>query len=326
MRALPFQVQDNAVAACATTSLWIANSKMNELFGTPELSPAEITEIASDLVEMERSFPSKSLYIKQMLNFLKGINMDYDIIDVSLRRSIARNTDLSENLREENAKYLEKAVPNIIKAFVRAEIPIIAILSIKAYDDKRKLVKDIQHSVIICGYKENENRDITEIYVHDDQIGPYTLVETDGDSEGIFLKWKGFWTSKLGYDEVLLEKLLIPMYPKIRLTYDRIYKGVSDGYFNEKIISLKKMFPALNFDFDLHLTTVQNYKKNIIKDRSDNEIFCDKIDVLKHFMPRLIWIADIYVDDHLTFQAIFDATAHYLRLIKEIDFRRKSQP
>ena len=326
VKSLPFQAQDKAVAACATTSLWIANEKMRDMYGTKEYSPAEITEIATHLIEMERIFPSNSLVIKQMLNFLKELGMDYEIIDITHRkqRAFLSNEEMPEEIRKGCSEYLKKAVPNIVKAYVGAGMPIIATLTLE-----NKAGNEFLHTAVISGYKLDDNRNVTELYIHDDQIGPYSIATSVApigslDSEkskalddysASFLEWKNYWIDGLEYKSVIVDKLLIPIYPKIRMDYDNMYLFCKK-YFEEKLEKLSKQFPV-RFDLEVYLTSVQEYKKQILK----SEKFSDKLNILKMPFSRLVWVAELYLDDHIINEVVFDATSHYPRPITEIDYR-----
>lgn len=80
---LPFQAQDHAVAACATTALWTASHQLNTLFGTPTLSPIEITKRAGLIIEGSRNFPNNGLTLKQMFTFLNSVELDFEYIRIA---------------------------------------------------------------------------------------------------------------------------------------------------------------------------------------------------------------------------------------------------
>lgn len=300
--ALPFQVQDSAVAACATVSLWMANSKINELFGTQEFSPIEITSRATEFIESGRNFPSTGLTIKQMVNFFKGIGLDYDTINIDYLVKILNDDNYSENKKNLIEEYLKDVIPDAVKAISRTGIPIVASISLIKKD--HNLIEDHEHhAVVICGFRQNENGQITKLYVHDDQIGPYCRVK-DASPKGKFLKWQNEWVTREGYSEVTLDKLLIPIYPKIRITFDIIYSYCR---------KLRKDNPGLNFD--LYLTTVQDYKKMLLR-----LPFRDKVSKLKESMPRFIWVISAYKGESLVREWLIDATSHHMRIFNEIDY------
>jgi hypothetical protein len=73
---LPFQMQDQSVGACATTSCWVALYPLNSLFGTAIHSLAEITEKSITYPSLDRNFPSSGLSIYQIKNFCSVENLN----------------------------------------------------------------------------------------------------------------------------------------------------------------------------------------------------------------------------------------------------------
>jgi hypothetical protein len=153
------------------------------------------------------------------------------------------------------------------------------------------------HAVVISGYRSNSSREVKELYVHDDTIGPYSRVKPDGD----FKFWENEWMNERGYDEVALEKLLIPVYPKLRLTFARINR-----YYVEmkERINLSEPYIYLG----LYLTTVQGYKQSLLESQIK-----DKMDVLTTSLPRFLWIIRAYEDNQLIWDRIYDGTSVYAR-------------
>jgi hypothetical protein len=98
---LPFQAQDQAVAACATISLWTVNNKVKELFQTPSLSPIEVTKRAINAIEENRSFPSPGLTIKQMFAFFRSIDLDCEYINIDNMQRMVGDNKFSTTSREQ---------------------------------------------------------------------------------------------------------------------------------------------------------------------------------------------------------------------------------
>ena len=183
--ALPFQTQDRGVAACATASLWMSSYALFELFGTPLYSLAQITEIASKYPGEWRIFPLEGLSLLQMINSIRSMGLDAEIIKITPET--------------------EKITSDVIKAYIKAKLPIIACIML------RKGNSFDYHAVVISGYYCDPSQNIIkEIYIHDDQIGPYTKVMPK-DS---LAKWKSVWTKDYGYQEEFIKELVIPVYPK----------------------------------------------------------------------------------------------------------------
>lgn len=281
---LPFQAQDGAIAACATTALWTASHQLKTLFGTPALPPIEITRRAGYTIEDNRNLPNyNGLTLKQMLTYIRSLDLDFEYI----------------NLNEMRCRYdyeVKNMVPETIKAMFALKIPLIAVLELK----EDTLPPD-HHAVVITGYEQNKSR-IDRIYVHDDQIGPYSEVEDESD-DGSFLNWSNGW--KESVDEVQLHGLIIPLYHKIRLSYGEIMK-----YF----LNLKNEYPGMNLN--LYITTVQEYKNKVL-----NQNIRDKIDILRKPMPKYMWVINFKYNNSDIMDFLIDATSHIIRIRQVIIYK-----
>ncbi len=301
VESLPFQTKDHAVAACATMSLWISNSKMNSLFHTPMLSPLEITNRATSIADSSyRCMPNDGLSREQMLAFLKSIGLDYNILNIAEIGALANNDSDYKEINKD-------IVVDAVRAFVSAKIPIIANLI---------LIRNSRpegHAVVISGYEQDSNGTITKLYVHDDVFGPYCEVNNASEDPGLkFFEWSCEWTKEHNgnlmlnkCESVNLDTILIPLYPKIRLNFNIIY-----GYMYS---SLVKESPQ--YKYILRLVNVVRYKEALV-----NLDFDNKIALLKKPMPRFLWVISTLKDKNIVRDDLFDATAHYLRRIDEVHF------
>jgi hypothetical protein len=86
VESLPFQVQDNAVGACATNACWTAIHPLNELFGTQKLSPYEVTEMSVSFPTLEeRNFPNaEGLGLLQMKGYFNRNGLETEFINIEL--------------------------------------------------------------------------------------------------------------------------------------------------------------------------------------------------------------------------------------------------
>ena len=279
IKSLPFQAQDQGVSACATIALWAAIHPLRGKFGLPGHSPAEITEISTSLPTAFRRFPSSGLTIEQIGNYINLINLELEHI-------YAVNDDV---------------IQTAVKAYIRAGFPIIAALNFK----QNKSLSG-RHAVVISGYKEDKTGNIIELYVHDDGIGPYSRVLPDGS----FKSWKNEWND-FGY-EVELEKLLIPIYPKIRLPFLRIYI---------EYLKIKEHLSDVlsEYDVELHLTTINKYKNFLIA----NPIK-DKLEILTKSLPRFLWIVRLFHKNQLIGDQVYDGTSVYIKSVISVKFELES--
>lgn len=194
-----------------------------------------------------------------------------------------------------------------VKAYVNAGIPPIATLKLSNKKETE------YHAAVIVGF-QRKNGNITEFYVHDDQIGPYSrakpytylkitnnyLTKTIED----FRFWDNEWKEK--YSKVELEKLLIPIYHKIRLPWHTIY---------ELHTEYKEVNEKINNKAELFLYTIQGYKKWILNQRVKA-----KIKTLKMNLPRFIWVERISNKKTPIVDYLFDGTATYVEQLSTVKY------
>ena len=270
---LPFQVQDQGVSACATIALWSALHPLHSIFGTPRHSPVEITEISSLIPSKDRNFPSEGLNLHQIISYIKSIDLDIE--------TLKAKTDV---------------VPVAVKAYINAELPLLATLTL----EKRGEEPDY-HAAVISGYRCNENNELLELYVHDDQIGPYSRVTSDDN----FISWGNEWKTVYGQDKVTLNNLIIPVYPKIRLTFGRIHSV---------FLRKKQDIEREGYSAELLLTQINQYKRALF-----DLAFEEKERILTSSMPRFVWIIRAHVKDIPIFDEVYDGTAVYPKKVRGID-------
>jgi len=281
IESLPFQAQDGAVGACSTTALWISQSPLIGLFGIQKNSPFEITETSVSFPGEQRNFPSSGLNFWQIKNYFNLIGFEIETINV------------------QNSKNKKYVVSDAVKTYIESGFPLIAALKINKECNDGDL-----HAVVISGYKLQEGI-INELYVHDDQIGPYSQVTTDED----FSTWKNEWITHYKFDKVTVEKLFIPIYPKIRLVFTRIYQVLLDY---REIIEKNKYH---GLDIDLCLTQIKEYKTFLLEHSFEN-----KEKILLAPFPRFLWIIRTYLNKKHVKDTIFDGTSVNLKKCCTIKF------
>lgn len=267
---IPFQMQDQRVSACATIALWTTLHALSRLFEIPNYSPAEITEVSTSHISRYRNFPQGGLTLGQMFKCIRSMDLDIEVIKWDPKD--------------------QEFIPYAIKAYLMAGIPLIAHLRFC-----RPKKSDVYHAVVITGYKCDKNHKMIEIYIHDDGIGPYSRVKPDST----FQKWNNEWINR-GYT-VFLEEVFVPLYSKIRLQFKWAY-----FYHLEKLKQIKRLKAKDKLTVELFLTTVQDYKKHLVKSR----IF-SKLEKIKKLFPKYLWIERVYYKDRIFMDWIFDGTATY---------------
>lgn len=291
---LPFQQKDNAVSACATVACWTSLFPLMNLFGVPTLSPSEITELSTFFPSDARNYPSEGLTLYQIKQYFNSLGLETEFIDPD---------DSRLELIELNPD--DDIVAIAVRAYIELGLPIIAACHVAVGG-----VTTDYHAIVISGYRHNHGK-IVELYAHDDNIGPYHYIRPD--ETGNFLSWREY-DDEDGEKEYQVDRLLIPVYPKLRLSFAKIFPV----YIQYKH-STFQMIKGGNFPEDtiteLFLTSIQQYKEFLIE-----EDFKDKFKLLTQRMPRFLWIIRITNHERVFKDYIFDGTSVFARKPMGIDF------
>jgi hypothetical protein len=289
LESLPFQEQDRAVSACATVSIWTALQALEERFNiSVPLAPSEITAMAFEpgsLIESTK-FPNEGLSIYQITSVFSRLG--YETVPYKLDES---QKDFFSDL---------------IMAYIDFGVPIIAILDLTTTNDSH-----VGHSVVISGYKYNHQKNkIVELYIHDDNIGPYSQVNFKG--KNIF-QWENEWVLDWEYKNVKVEELLIPLYPKIRLSFTKIY-------FNE-LYNLKKDSELKGFSIKCFLSDTNAYKKELLQEILPVAYCKEPAEkLLSSQLPKFFWVLRIKYEDLPISDLIYDATTNIKKERIKVDF------
>jgi hypothetical protein len=303
---LPFLPQDTAVGACATSACWVSLHPLHALFGIQRHSPYEITELAVTFPNLGRNFPSTGLSVLQMKGQFNSLGIETEFITIKKIKD-------SCPLYNKN----DDVIADAVKAYNHAGLPIIATLKIgpKQIENSTELGASNQaknnkqpeyHAVVISGYRYNNSGKVIEIYIHDDQVGPFHKVKPDNN----FSKWINKWTVEGQHEFVEVDKLVVPIYPKMRLNFGLIYP---------QYIKIKRAMEETNVlfhtnaDVGLFLTSLNNYRTCLL-----NYNFYNKLEILQTPMPRFLWIIRQRTNSQLSSDIIFDATAVYPKEICRI--------
>jgi hypothetical protein len=300
VEALPFQEQDRAVSACATVAIWTALQSLERRFQiSVPLAPSEITNLAfeSNSFVTSTKFPNEGLNLYQIISIFR--NLGYEVIPYRQVNDVDKDF-----------------LSNLITAYMTYGLPLIALLKII---DNQNHVDG--HAVVISGYNyDNQDDRILRLYIHDDQIGPYSKVTFFDDSlfenavrelhrdfaikiSNNICLWQNEWLSKYNSKHVILENIFIPIYPKIRLGFAGIY---------ERMNILKNNLPQIaNHKVRGFLSDTNKYKYELIHKilplaRNKNE----GIKILNTQLPRFFWVIRIEINEEIVRDIIFDATTN----------------
>jgi hypothetical protein len=278
---VPYQEQDKTTAACATVALWSSLHKTAEMFGNSVPRTAIITQRATGDFHFGRSLPSRSLQVEEICSSIRSVGLEPEVIDFTK---------------------VGVSVLSSIYAYVRFGIP--PILIGRQREDRDS---DL-HAVTVIGYSLGPNPRVEErrktadaeqeypplslrggriqqLYVHDDQVSPFARlrVESSGNLPPALRLDHKRGTALV--TRLWPETLVIPVYPKIRISFTDIQQYIYplDGVLK---ISLRER-PDYEWDVDLLLSNT--YKQLV---RSDAAIPSPRrTAILLSQYPRFLWRA-----------------------------------
>lgn len=313
INSLAFQEQDMVVAACATSALWSVFHGTGMLFQHSIPSPVEITKAATDNFPIEdRAIPSHGLNYAQMAYVIRSVGLEPMLVD-------ARD------------HYILKS---ILYAYLKGSIPLI--MGINLYDVTGKRGRFMgKHAVAITGYSLGLSKAkpfsntgfllrasrIDKIYVHDDQVGPFARMKFDGkkvvfdqeketkEASSISTSWRGDnGNGPIGSARAVAECVLVPIYHKIRITFETVHDSVLffDLFFEQ--LRKKGFLPSLaqRIEWEIYFTTINELKKDLLNSKILKGLY--RKNALTESMPRFIWRATAYTKDSPVLDLLFDAT------------------
>jgi hypothetical protein len=153
---------------------------------------------------------------------------------------------------------------------------------------------------------------IEKLYVHDDQIGPFAMMEFITETQEnkatyqyeknhLTTSWADLEKEKYKKVYALPNAILIPLYHKIRIPFKKIMSIILK--FDALVLALIR---DVKFEWDIYISTVSSFKNNVRNCISLNNNA--KFDLLIRDFPKYIWIAEAYIDNKNAFTFIFDAT------------------
>lgn len=211
---VPFQQQDQAVGACATTAIWSAISRVARADGGRAPTPLAITLAATRHLLSDRPLPA-----------LSGLDLSQTL--AAIRESGFSPWVLKAEVEHDTFKLA-------LKCCVRSGIPVILQLR---YDGDAAL-----HAVTVVGFREDDDdepaediaislgggsvtlraKGMSRVYAHDDRLGPYARFvwqrPKKKDATWPLLRFK---PGQPGFEKYegpgKIWNAIVPLYPKLRL-------------------------------------------------------------------------------------------------------------
>lgn len=320
VESLAYQEQDTVAAACATSALWSVLHATALLFQHKVYTPVEITRIATEkFPTLGRSFPNAGLTPAQVAAAIRGVGLEPEVLAV----------------RD------EAQLQSTAYAYLRAGIPCLLIARLFDLSDPGNAIPfnddwESSHAVAVTGYSMGKsepvpypNTDtllwssrIDKLYVHDDQVGPFSRLMFDAPTFEVSLKtgdpmkvdfamsssWRGE-DGKIGSVYFVPDALIVPVYHKIRVEYDLILHrvlNVDEGFRELLADGTSLSIGPKDLEWDVFLTSASDFKKTLrdCRDLPHDEKWAH----LERPLPRFLWRATCYLVGNRVVDILYDAT------------------
>lgn len=220
LQGLPFQQQDQGVAACATTAVWSALTKVIRTDGGRAPTPFAVTVAARDHRVQGRAFPA-----------LAGLDLDQmatAIHEFGYQPHVFQQVGESDDFFLALKTYLRSGIPVVVRARV-LDGDLHALTLVGFRERERESTVDVENGdlQIRSGDRTKlRSRGIERWYAHDDRLGAYArlgFVTTQGEERHTLLK---LLPSEAGYEHLetpmVFSDAIVPLYPKLRLTAEEL--------------------------------------------------------------------------------------------------------
>lgn len=296
--ALPFQEQDQDVAACASSALWSAFHGTGRRFQHAIPSPVEITKAATAHSRIDdRALPAgNGLTTLQMADAIRSVGLE----------PYAIASKKSDNLCIAAAAYLRAGIPCILLTALEHELP----------GKSPKLLG--HHAVTITGFSFGSGSPIPtgksgclikattvdRLYCHDDQVGPYAKLRflPTGKIGTSYIDEQGLADTTFASPT----SLAVPLYHKIRIPFWDVFKSLQqvDAWL-EAVRRLGYVNLPERVVWDFYLTDVNQFKRGMFAKLPTGQ---DRLDILSRSYPRYLWILSASCQGQELFDIVLDAT------------------
>lgn len=327
VNSLAFLEQDKVVGACSTSALWSVLQGTGVTFHHHIPTPVEITRSATlyipPIPPETRHFPNNGLTVPHMAQAIKQV----DLVPFYVSPKTAGFQRVADYLKA------------IIYGYLEGRIPILMTFQLVEYcEGEEPRIHDGIHAVAITGYLPDKEEAIplkrkadepgcllrasriSRLYVHDDQIGPFTRMDFSPEdreyilpkelAEGYDYSLSTSWFCagrKPGFVRAVPLALMIPLYCKIRIDYATVLKAVvSLDAIIERLRRKGRTTLSRQLEWDIHLITLNDYKTQLA-DRKDLD-WKVRREALTQGMPRFIWKATAFSGKDTVIELLFDAT------------------
>lgn len=210
---VPFQQQEQAVGACATSAVWSALAQVMRHDGGRAPTPFAVTEAATRHWVSDRVFPATSgLKNEQILEAVRQFGYAPLFFEPKMQTALFT---LAVKC------YLQSGIPVILKISYPDEEDAHAVTVVGFLEGDGATVPEIEYQEPGWTTLRLRSKGMSRLYVHDDRLGPYSRAEWETDPDSGYIKLR-YLTREAGFEpfqhEADVEAAMVPLYPKIRLS------------------------------------------------------------------------------------------------------------
>jgi hypothetical protein len=213
---VPFQQQEVAVGACATTAMWSALTVTSRATGHRGPTPYQVTEAATRHLLTDRHIPADGgLDLQQSLAAVR---------DCGFTPLVLKASDNFAAFTHALKCYLASGIPVVLLVHEIGGYHAVTAVGFRSPDD--------EHGVAPVVYEDGARRIITSgftrLYIHDDRLGPYarmtwappesTAEATSSDAPTLTYEPYPQASCKYSREPMTVYAAIVPLYPKLRLT------------------------------------------------------------------------------------------------------------
>ncbi len=204
---VPFQQQDQAVGACATTAVWSALARVIRADGGRATTPLAVTTAANKHVLSGRPLPASSgLELAQMLSAIREFGYSPEVLKPEGEFSVFVIALKC---------YLASGIPVILQIKPsNAELHAITLTGFRAAPGEKPLEVRVTESRVLRAWQTSR------LYAHDDRLGPYARMKWVPPEAGMPPEL-AYWPYESGFESfeqpAKVWTAIVPLYPKIRL-------------------------------------------------------------------------------------------------------------
>lgn len=293
---LPFQQQEQAVGACATTAIWSALARVARMDGGRSPTPLAVTLAATRHYLTDRAFPAVAgLDRTQMLAALREFGYSPYVLQARI--------DELDLFQLALKCYLRSGIPVILRVIVEGSGHAVTVVGFRE-EDADDTARDIQ---ISHGNSPLRARGLSRLYLHDDRLGPYSRVKwlatEEMGSPGLEL-----YPYEAGFEEfkapMWVSEAIVPHYPKLRLTATDLVRFAAQMVGIVRVLAGKEKRELLQVD--LRFALGQRYLAELFASSLSPARVREFIKGCR--LSRYVGIARFAIEDEPFLDVIYDTT------------------